>query len=398
MKIYKPIRVAGLLVVGLFGFAQASHAVGTSANTTISNQTSLSYTVGVSPAITVDSDVVSFVVDNSVNVLVTEVGGALTTVSPGQTNAVITFNVANLGNADQGYTFVAAGNIANDQTLFGGTDAFDVTITGIMVDTNDNGMADDTLVSAATTNLLSLAQNADVDVFVFATIPLTATDGQAGLVSLTAITNDDGTTNVTANDDAIADDPDTVQVVFIDAAGTDDAANSGTHSARDGYIVQSAQISLAKSVTTIRDDVNLNVNPKAIPGAYVQYSITIQNDDSAGADAILTTITDTLDTNLGFDPDHVDGATGNPQGTSGAGIRVQTGTFGCTGGNGANPRNIDTFFTTAADLDGASHDGSATGGTVSVALQTVLPAGANHAAGELEPCENVTITFNAVIQ
>lgn len=399
MNMQRLLKSAGMILAGVIGLYQTAHAVGTSAGTSIDNQATLQYSVGGVAQTDVDSNVASFLVDNAVNVTVSEVGGALTQVAPGETSAMVTFNVANVGNAPQGYTFTADGNVASGQTLFGETDTFNVTVTGIMVDSNGNGVDDDTLVGGSTADLLSLAADDDVDVFVFATIPGTVASGDVSLVSLTAATNDDGTTTATTEDSGSADDPNAVDVVFNDAGGSDDGANDGMHSARNGYLVQSAQISVNKSSSTIRDPVNFDTNPKAMPGAHVQYSITIQNDDAATADATLTQITDALNANVAFDPDHIDGATGTAQSATGSGIRVQTGTAGCTGGNGANPRGIDAFFTTDdGDADGAGHDGSATGGTVAVDLSTVLPADANHAAGELEPCENVTITFNVVVQ
>ena len=126
----------GVLLLAWSGLAGAA---GTASNTTISNRASLSYEVGGVAQTGIESSPTgnstagvgngtdtSFVVDNKVDVLVTEGNTTYTSVSPGQTAAVTTFAVTNQGNTVQDFALAAA-NLANGTTLFGGTDNFDGT-------------------------------------------------------------------------------------------------------------------------------------------------------------------------------------------------------------------------------------------------------------------------------
>jgi len=163
----------------------------------------------------------------------------------------------------------------------------------------------------------------------------------------------------------------------------------------DAYRVLSAQLTITKSSTVIRDPFNLAANPKHIPGAYIQYVITISNAAGAGTSATLTTITDTLDNNTAIDPDLIVAATGNPESAAGSGFRVDL--VGTTRASQGTPQ----YFTTTSSVDGVDHDGSATGGVVTATMATVLPVEAGppaYTTGELKAGESVTLTFNVIIQ
>ena len=55
----------------------------------------------------------------------------------------------------------------------------------------------------------------------------------------------------------------------------------GAHSIYGAFKVASSVLSVAKVTTLLCDPINGNVNPKNIPGAVVQYAVTITN--AAGA-------------------------------------------------------------------------------------------------------------------
>ena len=74
-----------------------------------------------------------------------------------------------------------------------------------------------------------------------------------------------------------------VDIVFGDAAGTDDGARDAAHSSRSAYRVVSAALSVAKISTLICDPFNGTTNPKRIPGAIVRWTITITNTGAASA-------------------------------------------------------------------------------------------------------------------
>ena len=60
-----------------------------------------------------------------------------------------------------------------------------------------------------------------------------------------------------------------------------DAANDGAFSAQGRYAVSGAVLTVAKTSRIVSDPVNGTTNPKAIPGATIEYCITVAN--AAGA-------------------------------------------------------------------------------------------------------------------
>jgi hypothetical protein len=399
-------------------------AGGISANTDITNQATLNYSIlGVGqPALA--SNTTSFKVDNKVNVQVVEVGSAPTFVAPNATGQITTFSVTNTGNSPMDFQLTANGAIANGQTVTLGslltdssvTPGFDATGCQVFVESGATaGYQAVQDVNQAIGSLSPVAPGNTKTVYVVCNIPsvATATNLNNALVSLTATTANDGTCVLPAGTGCVAtlatggaDNPAAVDVVFADLAGSDDAANDGKHSARDAYQVSAAVISVAKTVSPICDPFNGGTSPKNIPGSYVQYEITISNAVGA-ASATLTTISDVLNANTAFDADLRTGAGGvapnkctssPPASAAGSGFRLRcTGTTRASGvGTCANAGG--QFFTTTADTDAMNFSAGAVNVTFGVVGGAqALPAEAGYTAGELKGGESVIIRFNAII-
>ena len=302
---------------------QTALAIGTEAGTTISNLASVAYSVGGIGQEAIESapglgnsipgvgagTATTFLVDNKVNLVTAEVQGAPTLASPGETAAVFAFNVANTGNTTQDYQVVASnfavGNTVNLGVLQ--TDDLDVTITDVAIDTNGDNVfnAGDT-VTAGNTAVISNLQpstagtDGNITVFVLATVPISAIDGSVAVVGLNATTYDAGGGALTTADTAAAWDTTTVQVVFADGAGSDDGSLDGQYSARGAYLVASAILTVTKTADVISDPFTTSGNFKAIPGAVVEYTITITN--TGATDATSVTITDSIPVNTAYDP------------------------------------------------------------------------------------------------
>ena len=421
--------LAGIALIASMGFfatpalAQflaggTTTAGGISANTDITNTATVNFAIGGTSQPSVVSNTTTFKVDNLVRVQVTEVGGAVTNVAPNATAQVTTFTVTNTGNSPMDFALAANGAIATGQTVvLTGTTFTDSNITagfnatGCVARVESGGTAgfqaaQDT--AAAIIHLTPVAGSNSVTVYVVCNIPsaVTATNGNNALVSLTATTSNDnscdaaGTSCVTTAATAGADTPGVVDIVFGDAAGSDDAARDGRHSARDVYQVAAAVIGVSKTVTPICDPFNAAVSPKNIPGAYVRYEITITNAPAA-ASATLTDISDALSTSLAFDADQRTGATAPctaspPASAAGAGFSLI-----CTGTTRACQAR--QFFTTANDGDAMLFAANTvtvrfgTGGGAVTGAQA-LPAEGTYAAGELKGGESVTIRYNGIIQ
>lgn len=407
-------RLAALIAAGLaLGATQQVMAAGTASGTSISNLSTLSYSVGGVTQANIGSSETgnttgagtptTFAVDNKVNLTLTETGNTYTSVSPGATAQVTAFALTNLGNTAQGYNLTAANVSA---TVFGVADSFDVTGVSIYLDANSNGVLDPAESGAgAITSLATVAPDATVALLVVANIPAGQANGTQSSVSLTALAREENTLvalTEAANTQA------GVEIVFADAAttanvsGTDpgQTARDATAFAYDAYRVAAAIISVSKTATVICDPFNGTTGPKNIPGAIVRWTITVSNSGTAGASATLNQVTDSLDLNTLHDANLVTGAgapvatacnsaTGTPEGGVGLGFQIESSATRALGGTGGY------MTTSAADSDGAG----ITGQNVTIDFAAALPVDVpnSHAAGELKAGESATVTFNVTI-
>jgi len=130
-----------------------------------------------------------------------------------------------------------------------------------------------------------------VSVFILGNIPAGAVDGDAANIELTATAHKAGGAGlgVIEAESGVNDDPATVQIVFSNNTGTD----------QDSYLVGSATLAAVKASEVISDPLG-QVAPAAlaIPGAFVEYEITITN--TGGSDATELVITDDIQGELTF--------------------------------------------------------------------------------------------------
>lgn len=248
-------------------------AAGTTAGTTITNNVSVSFNVG-GVAQNAQTASNSFTVDQRVNVTV----NAITTpvsVSPNQTNRVLAFDVTNLSNSTTDLALSAA--------LRAGT-AANISNIRIFRDLNGNRALDSNeLTAGAITYLDEVAADAVVAVLVVSDIGINAVNGDNFDVALTAAAHGAGTANTLGTRLLATSGANTagIDTVLFDGAGVSDAANDGAFSAQARYTVSGAVLTLAKTSRVVSDPVNGATNPKAIPGATVEYCITVAN--AAGA-------------------------------------------------------------------------------------------------------------------
>jgi uncharacterized repeat protein (TIGR01451 family) len=334
IKTSKTLRLAIVSASLVLGTAQQSaFAAGTASNTDINNIAKLSYTVGgvaqneicssslaagntTSTGLTSGSVcttgvngalVTTFKVDNKVNLTVIEKNANPTIVVPGATNALTVFTVTNNGNTvqDYGLSVTATGVTGTIFTTPALTDNFDATNCLAYVESGANvgyQAAEDSLF------IDELAPDASKDVTVKCDIPVSRINNDVSIVQLTATTLIGGTSGTQGGALVIAANTQAgVEIVLADLATAASAdgtrplqiAGDGIGFARDAYKVESAVLSVSKVATPICDPINaFAAGPKNIPGAAVQYALTITN--TGLAPAALTTITDTLDTNLSF--------------------------------------------------------------------------------------------------
>jgi uncharacterized repeat protein (TIGR01451 family) len=246
--------------------------------------------------------------------------------------------------------------------------------------------------TAADQHINALTADSSATVSVSCSIPATVANNTLAVVNLLATAHADNASNtlgavlvVTANTQA------GVEIVFADIAGNDDAARDGAHSARDAYLVVAATISVTKTVTPICDPFNGSSSPKNIPGAAVQYAITITNTGSAAAN--LSTMTDTLNAAVVFDAKLISGAGVGANCVSPTGSLSASG-FGAVAGVGATTYAAPGLAGEAVTA-GAAFAGQAL--TITYGI-LVSPATGVLASGALPAGDFVTVYFNAFVQ
>lgn len=285
-----------LAALGSLGVLREAHAIGTDAATNITNTATVNYSVG-SVAQAPISAQASFLVDRRIDFTVSEVNGAATTVNPNQTDQATTFTVANTGNATQEFRLTGA-NRPTGESLFGQSDSGDVEEPPRVFLDNGDGVfgPGDTQVS-----FVSIAEDATVTVHVVANIPAGLANGTYANVRLTAAAAQTGTSGATLEAETAGPDTAAVDVVFADGAAGGNAARDGQGFAHDQYAVVSAALSVTKASDVISDPVNgVSADAKAIPGAVIEYALTLANAAGAGAPAVNISLSDPIPANTTF--------------------------------------------------------------------------------------------------
>jgi uncharacterized repeat protein (TIGR01451 family) len=302
-------------------------AVGTPANTDITNQASIAFKVSGVIQTAVPSNTTTFKVDKKVSFTVSEIApiGA-TTVVPGQACggaagcAVLTFQVNNQGNYTADYLLQALNAAAGDN--------FDAT--GATAYVESGATAGFQTAEDTDTYINNLASGDSIVVYIIGTIPASTINGSGvctavcngntaklHLLATGAVetgTNAAPGVALTGTAATTADTAGAVDVIFADAAGTapGDVAFDGKHSDDDDYSVQTATLSIVKTAFVIWDPFNCtgtaagltpsitntkdascgSNEPKRIPGAVIHYQMAITNGGANPADDL--SLSDTI--------------------------------------------------------------------------------------------------------
>lgn len=352
-----------------------SFAAGTTAGTTVSNQASVAYQVASVAQTAVTSNNLQFVVDQKVNLTVTTTDGAAVSVTPGSTGNVLTFTLVNTGNAVQDFHLSATAR-SGGTGKFGGTDNVNAASVAVFAESGATAgyqSGEDTAIyvdelAADGTKTIYIVGNfasgtyANGDIASYHMLVQARAGGSAS--------SEGSTLTQTAG----ADTAGTVDIVFADAQGTDtvnDIARDSKHSGDSDYIIAAAALTVTKSSAVISDPSNSTTNPKAIPGAIIEYTITVANA-SATATATNITVTDSLNTEV------VAGTLAFNTATYGAGEGIQVTAPNLNGGAAQDLTNAS---------DGDTGDWNVTGTNVVTVSGITLTAS-----------QSATITFRVTIQ
>jgi len=302
-KTLKFLALAGL-ALGMTAVALPAAATGTAAGTSITNRATVSYTVGGVAQTVINSSPTgnstpgaaggadtAFVVDRLVNYTVTTVDTTAVVGTPGQTLLVTTFLVTNTGNDKEGFALSAANLVGG--TVFSGaaTNTDTIDMANIKVYYGPDATSAYNAGTATLGNPDNIAQDTGRRVFVIADLPVAAKNGDGANVRLTAKAAVAGSAGATLETATVgADTASAVDVVISAAvASTTAGVTTSLKTSDSGYAVSAPTLTVTKSEAVISDPVNGTTNPKAIPGATVEYTLTITNTGATAANGVAFT-------------------------------------------------------------------------------------------------------------
>jgi uncharacterized repeat protein (TIGR01451 family) len=304
---YKRRVALAVVALSLVGTAPSAFAAGgdTNFNTDITNRASVNYSVSGVPQTVINSSPTgnstpgagggadtTFVVDKRLMFIAEETNGAATVSSPGLTNVVTVFRVTNTSNGAQDYG-LSADNLNPLANLFGRPDAFDMTnfrtrVSGAACSTAT--MTTPAYAGETQDYIEQLGEDACAYVFVLADTPAAAANAAASTIRLVVRPTTDASNGATFEAaTAGVDNPLVVDVVFAETGTVDgNAANDGVSFAYDQYFV--GTLTVTKTATVISDGFSPAGQEKPIPGAVVEYTISVQNNGLVTSGANMTEI------------------------------------------------------------------------------------------------------------
>lgn len=302
-----------LCAVSTLAFAGGAHAAGTAPGTSVSSSVSISYSSGGTTITQDDAASVEFVVDRKVDFSFQgqEAGDAVLA-EQGADGQTMVYRLENEGNDASGYDIdvAASGDIGLSFDAAGG--GAPGTYSVYVGDAPEVAAEDALYDISGTTNLGDLDADAVRFVKVVAHIPSDVADGATDSFDVTATALDAGTDTVTT--EVTGQGLQGVDTIFTDPG------EDGLELQTERYVVQAPQLTASKSAAVISEnlsnDFDCGSDPAdsgaeaAVPGACVEYTISVSNGEEASTDAVNVTVTDELPdgityagtaANVGFD-------------------------------------------------------------------------------------------------
>ena len=311
-------RVAlAVVALGLGGLAPSAFAATTDTNfdTSITNRASVNYSVSGVPQTVIRSapgsgnstpgagggaDTV-FKVDKKIMFIAEETNAAATVTSPGLANVVAVFRVTNTTNGPQDFQLNPSNPTAPPAipALFAQNYDDDFNMTNLRARVSNAActtatMTTPTYANETTAYIEQLGEDACKYVFILADTPTNTSDpqsanGNTAVVKLEVRPTTDLSNGATPEaQTTVVDDPNAVEAVFAESGITlGNQANDGYSFAYDVYLV--GTLTVTKTYAVISDGFTSTVGAaKPIPGAVVEYTITVQNDGLVTSGATLT--------------------------------------------------------------------------------------------------------------
>ncbi len=246
---------AASVTLGPLLWTGSASAEGVAAGTLIENTATATYNAG-GPSETVDSNTVTILVDELLDVAVATLAAGSVSVAEG--SEVLSYSITNTGNGSEAFNLTAIAAVSGND--------FDVSVTSIAVDSNGNGTYDsgvDAVLGASEATPV-IAADDSLTVFVLVTVPGTVTDGDGSQIELTA----EAATGTGDPGDSFAGVGNGGGDAVVGSSGADDTAMVSLAASGSGG-PGSATVSLTKSVTIV-DPFG---GSEPVPGAVATYSL-----------------------------------------------------------------------------------------------------------------------------
>jgi uncharacterized repeat protein (TIGR01451 family) len=300
----KKALLVSTAALALTSMAAPVFAAGTTANSSITNTISVSYMSDGNAINTPNAASDAFVVDEKINfTLVPQDAPTTVTVQPAEDDAILTFLLTNTGNDARDFDIDVA--VTDDGAPLGLT--FDPTGSGAdgtysIYTSPIAGTGQDTLYNpAGFVGVGPLGADEAIYVKIIAQIPDDAEQDEDDIFDVTAQPLNAAGTGT--QDEAAAFDPTTKEAVYGDAGA------NGTETAQEQFTVSSAMISATKTVSVVSENrggtfscaFEASEGGEAfIPGACVEYTITLTNDANANENADNFSFTDTFPAGVSY--------------------------------------------------------------------------------------------------
>lgn len=304
-------RYGAATAVALALTASPATARGVNAGTLIDNTATATF-ADAGQTTTITSNTVSLKVDEVIDVAVAVQSAGQLQVRAGQTGAVRSFTLTNIGNGSEAFVLNAIAQPAG---------GFSPVVTGLAIDSDGDGRFDpaiDTVIANGATSVV-LAADTTLTVFVLSDIPAGAADGQIGEVRLTATAR----TGTGAPGTVFAGQGDGGGDAIVGASRAEALATAG-------FIVQRAAFTFTKSAT-VADPFG---GSRVVPGAIVAYRLVATVSGNGAATGL--TVGDTIPSGTTYQPGTLtlegvtltDAADGDAGSAGGSGIAVALGDVG----------------------------------------------------------------------
>lgn len=276
--------ISGLLII--LAVPTHSLAAGTASGTSISNIATIDFNVSGVPQPQISSDggtPTAFLVDTKVDMTMTTVDVAAITAAPGSSGNVLTFTVTNTGNATHDFS-LAAIDLAGGLAAFGGSDNKNASAVSIFVESG--GTSNYQAAQDTATHIDELAADATATVYIVSNFDFTVINNDIASYHLQATvrasTGDAALGGVIAANSGAVDTPGSIDIVFADGIGSsatpaDDTTYDGKFTSQSDYKISSATMTATMTTNVISDPFNNTTNPKAIPGAVIEYTVQVDN-------------------------------------------------------------------------------------------------------------------------